>query len=632
MSNRVELSEIENYTATPVDRLQPNSLLVRDIISQVKKELDSSLNEQFYYYKYNTSNLLQGRRLAKSRSAGTKVAEFRIVTDDISRTGRLARLNKILSTLKTLMFKADVGLDRSWKKDKRTNKFKTSAGGTNSYEQIESPYNTGTEIEIRFAKDVSTTATQTGGKDPKLLIAFEALVKNVTIRNKVSDVALYFHILIDIKPRANKIEVITPKKLNLTGKWLSIDDYVAACKSGIQSLQSPGKVKQYMNDLLDYFNPKNSKNARVMDRDGSYEYLSSESSEIFSPLHFIGDVQKQSTRKTLGLPEDSNYSDYNKWNILIPSAANEELIDYYVFCGNTPTATKNVDGAIRISVKNVGGSSSGATATVKFPTMFGNTKEVDDWYNTLSSNTKVKQQAQKIIARTSVEKSKGTKSTLYPMIALHEIKTAKKTLYEMFSRHQLSRLTSEEKQHFEKALDILSGKFDSIEKRYDDIDDHIKDEKILNGVKAVITKVILATSKDYKNYIDSFSNPLQPGVYLNHEQFDQVFKFLDLDSNNKRSLMYPYAINNFVLICEKILADSTNRNASLTYKNNFYKIFFDAVLCKKMIIYSKSSYINGVFDFTNYGRMNFGRSVNYWLGLRSKNYANNLKDSLGIQT
>jgi hypothetical protein len=627
MSNKVELSEIDKYTMTPIDRIQPNSQLVRAVISEIKKSLNSSLNETFHYFKFNSSNILQGRRLVQKISVGTNVAEFRILTDDISRRGRLVRLSQILNSIKSSMFKQDVGIETSWKKQKNK-KFQTSAGGSNSYEQLEGVYNSGTEIEIRLLKDVSTTATSTGGKDPRLLIAFEATIKNVIERNKKVDKKVYFHILIDIKPRAEKIEIITPKKLNLTGKWFTIDDYVAACKTGIQSLQSPGKVKEYMNNLLDYFNPKNSKNATIVDATGCYEYLSSESSEIFSPLHFISDVQTSQTRKTLALPEDDIYSDLSKWYILIPSSANEELVDYFVFCGNKPTATKDVDGAIKISVKNVGSSSSGATATVKFPTMFNNTREVNDWYGKLSNTTKKKHQVQKIIAENSVE----TKSTLYPILALKEIKNINKTVYESFSRNQLRKLSSQEKQYFEKALDIISGKFNSIQKRYDDIDIHITDEKVLNGVKAVIVKVILETSKDYKNYIDSLSNPLQPGVYLNHEQFDNVFSLLNLNDDNKRSLMYPFAINNFSLICERILADSTNRNASFSYKNNFYKMFFDAILCKKMIIYSKSSYINGVFNFTNYGRMNFGASVNYWLGLRSKNYANNLKDSLGIQT
>lgn len=627
MSNKVELSEIDKYTTTPIDRIQPNSQLVRAVIAEIKKHLDSSLNEEFHYFRFNSSNILQGRRLVQKRSVGTNIAEFRILTDDVSRSGRLARLSQILNSIKSSMFKQDVGIETSWKKQKN-GKFKTSAGGSNSYEQLDGVYNSGTEIEIRLLKDVSTTATSTGGKDPRLLIAFEATIKNVTERNKTVDKKVYFHILIDIKPRANKVEIITPKKLNLTGKWFTIDEYVAACKTGIQTLQSPGKVKEYMNNLLDYFNPKNSKNTTVVDRTGCYEYLSSESSEIFSPLHFIGDVQTFQKRKTLALPEDNNYSDFSKWYILIPSSANEELVDYFVFCGSKPTAIKDVDGAIKISVKNVGSSSSGVTATVKFPTMFSNTREVNDWYGRLSNTTKRKQQVQKIIAENSVQ----TKSTLYPILALKEIKDTNKTVYEMFSRNQLRKLDSDEKKHFESALNIISSSFNSISKRYEDIDIHISDEKVLNGVKAVITKVILETSKDYKNYINSLSNPLQPGVYLNHEQFDNVFSFLNLNDDNKRTLNYPFAVNNFALICERILADSTSRSASYSYKNNFYKMFFDAILCKKMIIYSKSSYQNGVFDFTNYGRMNFGASVNYWLGLRSKNYANNLKDSLGIQT
>lgn len=627
MSNKVELSEIADYTETPISRIQPNSLLVRDVILEVKKALDNSLNEKLYYYKNNSPKILEGRRTVQKKSVGTKVAEFRIITDDVSRSGRLSRLSQILRDIKRLMFKVDVG-PQSWKKDKRTNKFKTSAGGAASYEQLTTPYDTGTEIEIRFDKESSGTATSSGGKDPRLLLVFEAKVKNVQQRNKVTDIPFYFHILIDIKPRAEKIEVITPKKLNLTGKWFNIDDYVLSCKTGISSLNSPGRVKQYMNDLLDYFNPKNkSSTSTVVDRFGCYEYLSSESSEIFSPLHFIDDVQNISTRRKLGFPEDPNYSDLDKWFIFIPSSSNEELVDYLVFCGNKPTKTKDVDGAIKISVKNVS-SSSGSTATVKFPTMFDNANEVKNWYSNLSSITKRKQEVQKIIAEKSVE----TKSTLYPLLALNEIMQVSKSTYDSFSRNQMRRVTPDEKDAFEQAVGIMTKRYSSIKYRYDALDDHITDEKILNKVKAVITKVILETAKDYKNYTDSLVNPLQPGVYLNEEQFKNVFAVFDINRNNKKSLNYPFAVNNLVLICERILADSTDRNYGYSYKNNFYKMFFDAVICKKMIIYSKSSYINGVFNFVNYGRNNFGASVNYWLRLRSKNYANNLQDALGIQT
>ena len=108
MSNKVELSGVENYTIRPIDRIQPNSQLVRAVIGEVKKSLNSSLNEEFHYFKFNTSNVFQGRRLVQRISVGTKIAEFRILTDDISRSGRLFRLTQILNKIKNSMFVQDI--------------------------------------------------------------------------------------------------------------------------------------------------------------------------------------------------------------------------------------------------------------------------------------------------------------------------------------------------------------------------------------------------------------------------------------------------------------------------------------------------------------------------------------------
>jgi len=94
---------------------------------------------------------------------------------------------------------------------------------------------------------------------------------------------------------------------------------------------------------------------------------------------------------------------------------------------------------------------------------------------------------------------------------------------------------------------------------------------------------------------------------------------------------YPFSVNNLALLCERVLVETSKRDGQSQF--NFYKMFYDQVLVKNQVAYAmtsretvgdevklKYSFVSAV-DFGKYKK---------WIALRSKNYANNMQDALGM--
>ena len=103
--------------------------------------------------------------------------------------------------------------------------------------------------------------------------------------------------------------------------------------------------------------------------------------------------------------------------------------------------------------------------------------------------------------------------------------------------------------------------------------------------------------------------------------------------NRKCNKKYPFALNNIALLCERVLVQTSYAESQTQL--NFYKLFYEQVLLKESVVYSitKQKEINSEvrlhYDFVS--TRNFAQYKD-WIKLRTKNYANNMQDALGMQT
>lgn len=455
--------------------------------------------------------------------------------------------------------------------------------------------------------------TEDGGKNPTLFVrmlhSYPGLDKKGKKVTKYTTINLNFSLkyagadnnakaLASLKPKHVKPKIVdvwlTPETL-----YNNVISYVGGSDFPSQS----NSLKQsYKNIITDAYTNKSLK-----DKVGIAADLSSEFFEILSALKLciLLKANDRGLKQTLGLPDGETVKSIE---VKIPEAANEALVDYFV------AVNGNKENPLQISVKSkVRGSS---TATVKFTTAFANEREVLQWFNNIKSTvTKNKQLGQYTIASSALNYSQkySGRLTMYPIKGLLRLLSGPKS---STVRQDLNRVLDLKGFTIPEFIDLLKKtdkKMGTLKANYDPFDDIFStDIKFLAKVKTLLAHNIYDESGKKNKLIEAISLP-QP------------------EAAKKNGGKYPFSVNNLALLCERVLVETSKRDGQT--KLNFYKMFYDQVLTKNKVAYAmtsretvgdevklKYSYISAV-DFGKYKK---------WIALRSKNYANNMQDALGM--
>lgn len=460
--------------------------------------------------------------------------------------------------------------------------------------------------------------TQAGGKNPTLIIrsyySYKEMDKKGKIVPKRTSINFNFSLKYAGSPTSGgKLASLKPKDVtpSITDTWLTPQQFYSNVVSFINNTSSNGfpsassVVRQNYLDAV-----SNSWNNNTMhDKLGMAADMSSEFFEILSVLKISKLLLSNNNdmKEAVGWPDKERI---NKVEIYLPEAANEALIDYMI------AVNGNRNAPLRISVKSqVRGAS---TATVKFTTAFSNESEVHKWFKSIMDNSRTSQIGQRMIASSALEYSKYSgKGTLYPIRGLRKLLSGSMKSSVRGDFQSTLDTKSMNADEWMKLITIIDKKVSSVSKNYTPLDDLIGDEILLAKAKNFIADNLFKNSPGG----DGKTKKLKELVEATVEDAEKK-------SPNKK---YPFALNNVALLCERVLVRTSQKAG--TSKFNFYKLFYEQVLAKESVVYSvtKQEEISGEMRLKYYfiSTRNFAQYKD-WIELRSKNYANNMQDALGM--
>lgn len=453
------------------------------------------------------------------------------------------------------------------------------------------------------------------GKNPRLFIVMRYSYKVVdkkkpgVMKKTHTDINLNFALKY-AGSFSNKLDSLKPKDVRpkIVDVWLTPKQLYDNVITFINSDKFPSKNTETKKDYADAVS-NSYNNTSLKDNLGIAPDLSSEFFEILSSLKLGKLLLRKDTNiiKTFGFPDGVNISTVQ---IYIPEAANEALIDYKIAIDG------NTENPLRVSVKSkVRGSS---VATAKFSDAFANESEVDDWINSIKYAKVVKaNQGQKIIAKNALRyKSLGGKAMLYPIGAFVDLSNGPtaSSFKADFNKHvETSNMNYEE---FKKVAVLLNSRISSINKdKY--LDDVITDSDLLMKTKRMLADNVYrfgqGAALKTKKTKDAIDKPVQDAKKIAYGG------------------VYPFTVGNFSLTCERLLVQTSMMRS--TSKMNFYKLFYDQILKKESVVYS----FNDLDDSGDEVKLSYhyrsARNFNQykkWISLRTKNYGNNLQDTLGM--
>lgn len=453
------------------------------------------------------------------------------------------------------------------------------------------------------------------GKNPRLFIrmrySYKVLDKKKpgTMKPTHTDINLNFALKY-AGSFSNKLDSLKPKDVRpkIVDVWLTPQQLYDNVITFIDSDKFPSKNTETKKDYVDAVS-NSYNNTSLKDNLGIAPDLSSEFFEILSSLK-LGKLllrKDPNIMKTFGFPDGENI---NTVQIYIPESANEALIDYKVAING------NTQNPLRISVKSkVRGSS---VATAKFSDAFSSESEVDEWINSIKYAKVVKaNQGQKIIAKNALRyKNLGGKAMLYPIGAFVDLSNGptSASFKADFNKHiETSNMNYEE---FKKVAVLLNSRISSISKdKY--LDDVITDSDLL-----------LKTKKMLADNVYRFGQGAEAKTRKTKEA---VGKSVQDAKKVAYGGVYPFTVGNFSLTCERLLVQTSMMRS--TSKMNFYKLFYDQILKKEAVVYS----FNDLDDSGDEVKLSYhyrsARNFNQykkWISLRTKNYGNNLQDTLGM--
>lgn len=460
--------------------------------------------------------------------------------------------------------------------------------------------------------------TQAGGKNPTLILRSYYSYKEMDLKGKIVQKRTNINFNFSLKyagssTSGGKIASLKPKDVtpSITDTWLTPQQFYSNVVSFINNTGSNGfpsassVVRQnYLDAVSNSWN-----NNSMYDNLGMAADMSSEFFEILSVLKISKLLlsNNQDIKNITGWPDGERI---NKVEIYLPEAANEALIDYMI------AVNGNRNAPLRISVKSqVRGAS---TATVKFTTAFSSEAEVHKWFKSIMNNSRSSQIGQRMIASSALEYSKYSgKGTLYPIRGLRKLLSGSMKSYVRNDFQSTLDTSSLNVDDWNKIITMIDKKVTSISKNYTPLDDIITNDSLLLKTKGFIADNLFKHSPGG----DTKTKKLKEAVSLSIE--DATKK----SPNGK----YPFALNNVALLCERVLVRTSQRAGSSQF--NFYKLFYEQVLAKESVVYSvtKQEEVGGELKlkYSFISTKNFAQYKN-WIELRSKNYANNMQDALGM--
>lgn len=458
--------------------------------------------------------------------------------------------------------------------------------------------------------------TLAGGKNPTLVIksfySYKAMDKKGNVVTKRTNLNYNF----SLKYAGNvnnsgKLNSLKPKDVTpkITDVWLTPQQFYSNVISFINNPSSNNIfTSSYLRESYVEAVSNSWNNNTFDDKLGIAPDMSSEFFEVLSVLKISKLLQSNNAniKNIVGWPDSESIS---KVEIYLPEAANEALIDYKI------AVNGNRNSPLKISVKSQMRGSS--TATVKFQTAFpGGEAEVHRWFKNISSNSRSSQIGQRMIASSAMEYNKYSgKGTLYPIRGLRKLLSGSKKTQVSGDFKKVLDVSSMSIQDWTVLITMLDRKISTVSKNYTPLDDLISDASLLLKTKNFIADNLFKESSKIRK--------VRECIPLDEEE--AVKK-----SPNRK---YPFSLNNVALLCERVLVQTSFEDSQTQL--NFYKLFYEQVLSKESVVYSitKQKEINGEvrlhYDFVS--TRNFAQ-YKQWIKLRTKNYANNMQDALGMQT
>lgn len=459
--------------------------------------------------------------------------------------------------------------------------------------------------------------TSDGGKNPTLQVSIRYYHKKPdpkkpgTIKTVHTDISFNFSMkyggsskdgeaLAKLKPA-----MVEPSILN---QWLTpqemYDNVVSYIRGPKFPSQNKGLQEMYVNAVHNSFT-----NNSLKDDLGIAAEFSSEFFEILSCLK-LAKLLRQNDSKMLDIVGHDG-DRINSVKINIPQAANEALIDYKI------AVNDQFDSPLKISVKSkVRG---GSTATVKFTTAFANEAEVHSWFKGLKyTSRKNYNMGQRMVASSALEyKNYSKRGTLYPLRALKKLLKGSKSIQVSSDFKAIFNTSAMNVNDWYKVIDIMDRKITTVSKNGDPLDNFIVDKDLL-----LKTKKFIADNLFGDGGMSSKSKVLKSLISLD---------IATATSQSPIKGKYPFSVNNLAYLCERVLVRTSQKGGNT--KMNFYKMFYDQVLKKEAVVYSitdiDTSSDETKLEFKFISTKNF-RQYKNWVALRSKNYANNMQDALGM--
>lgn len=375
---------------------------------------------------------------------------------------------------------------------------------------------------------------------------------------------------------------ITPSIVN---KWLTPNEMVKNVLTYINN--ADGFDKKFQEKLVKLVKDTENSQGLTVQYEHGGDKVQSEFFEVLTAikLSVLLRAGDHKMKQVLGIPKTRDLS-HAKIKIYLPVKSNFPLVDYEL----SVSASENKTGEkpIRISVKSK--VESPRTNTVKFPDTFSNVQEVDKWYSRVPAGAmKKEQEVPMITARAALETKASGNLGMYPIRVMNKL----------IKRSEMQRLIRAE---------FLPKKIQSLD----------------------FFKVALSKADTYFGALTRKTSLGGAPFTFDTEQREYLNAFM---VNVLRANKAPgFTAENLAITCDKILMRATNETLKAP-GYNFYQLFYDQVLLDREIAYAVADLPKGgskTLKYSFYSKVNFAKEYKDWIGLRTKNSADQLNDSLGM--
>jgi hypothetical protein len=363
-----------------------------------------------------------------------------------------------------------------------------------------------------------------------------------------------------------------PAQIQINGKkivnnWLTVAEMIGVVTKYVATLKIPEADKKAIIGMV-----QDCSNAGYSIRyTGNKKLVPSEFFEVLSSIKLASLVSSKESKAAniLGIPPKMKIGTVH---IFIPEASNYPLTDYEISLNGAhlESKVKSQRSTLKISVKSK--VSSPKTNTVKFTDVFATEQDVKDWMKRYKQDQRVQGE----IAYAGLSYPSG-KKFYYPVDAIGKV------------------------------IDHLNVGLSASTK---------------SALKKVSDRVY--TVKNPKELIIH----THYGLSINEDKALREFikTYVGARRGTKK---VTYSMVNVLVACEKFFEKESQKEKNNS-KLNFYQMFYDKILQEKKIAYSIAKVDSNSIVFSYYSLVNWKSEYSNWIALRSKNSADSLNDTLGL--